>query len=218
MPWIEVETRAEREMYPSGWRWERPDADPVTQMLPIIPPLEQTPLPKRVPQPVPPRVPDLPPTAEPVAPLGPPSFPSLDLPLPYEKQLVEAPTSDNQEKRVKLSREPALLYIGLLAPVVQAVAAFVLNASPTLQGAVNALAVALAGAITAALVRADNLVPAITGAFQAVLALVLALGWDLTSEQQATVMVAVGAIAAVVVRDRVVAPVPAAVASTGVAA
>jgi hypothetical protein len=195
-----------------------PGADPVTEMLPIIPPLEQAPLPKRVPQPVPPRVLDLPPTAEHPAPVGPPSFPSLDLPLPYEKQLVEPSTSDNQEKRVKLSREPALLYIGLLAPVVQAVAAFVLNASPTLQGAVNALAVALAGAITAALVRSDNLVPAITGAFQAVLALVLALGWDLTSEQQATVMVAVGAIAAVVVRDRVVAPVPAAVASTGVAA
>ena len=110
---------------------------------------------------------------------------------------------------MKLSREPALLWIGLLAPVVQALAAFVFDADPQLQGAVNALAVALAAAVTAALVRADNLVPMIAGAFQAVLALILALGVELSSEQQAAVMVAVGAIAAVVVRDRVVAPVPA---------
>lgn len=108
-----------------------------------------------------------------------------------------------------MRREPALLYIGLLAPVVQALAAFVFNASPTIQGAVNALAVALAAAVTAAVVRADNLVPAITGGFQALLALLLALGFHLSSEQQASIMIAVGAVIAVVVRDRVVAPVPA---------
>lgn len=106
------------------------------------------------------------------------------------------------------AREPALLYVGLLAPVIQAVAAFVFDATPGVQGAVNAVAVALAGAITAALVRADNLVPAITGAFQAVIALVLAFGVDWSAEQQAGLMIAIGAIVAVVVRDRVVAPVP----------
>ncbi len=110
---------------------------------------------------------------------------------------------------MRLSREPALLYVGLLAPVAQAVSAFVLDVNPAVQGAVNALAVALAGAITAALVRADNLVPAITAAFQAAVALVLAYGVDWSSDQQASLMIALGAVTAVVVRDRVVAPVPA---------
>lgn len=106
-----------------------------------------------------------------------------------------------------IKREPALLYVGLLAPVVQALAAFVLVVSPEIQGAVNAVAVAVAGAVTAGLVRSDKLVPAITGAFQAVLALVLAFGVDWSAQQQASLMIAVGAIVAVVVRDRVTAPV-----------
>jgi hypothetical protein len=110
---------------------------------------------------------------------------------------------------VSLKREPALLLIGLLAPVVAAVAAFVFAASPDVQGAVNAVAVAVAGAITAFMVRSDNLLPAITGAVQAVIALVLAFGVHWDSGQQAALMVALGAIAAFLVRDRVTAPAPA---------
>lgn len=110
-----------------------------------------------------------------------------------------------------MKREPALLYVGLLAPVVQVLAAFVFDANPTVQGAVNAAAVAIAGAITAVLVRSDSLVPAILGAAQAVLALVLAFGVHWSSEQQAALMGLVGVVVAVVVRDRVEAPVPATV-------
>lgn len=113
------------------------------------------------------------------------------------------------ENTVNLRREPALLWIGLVAPVVQALAAFVFAANPDVQGAVNACAVAIAGAVTAFLVSSDNLLPAITGALQAVIALVLAFGVDWSSAQQASLMVALGAVAAFVVRDRVTAPVPA---------
>lgn len=108
-----------------------------------------------------------------------------------------------------IRREPALLWIGLLAPVVQALSAFVFHANPGVQGAVNAASVAIAGAVTAYLVHDENLVPAITGALQALIALVLAFGVGWTSEQQTALMVALGAIVAVVVRDRVTAPVPA---------
>lgn len=108
-----------------------------------------------------------------------------------------------------LRREPALLWIGLLAPVVQALAAFLWGADTTTQGIVNAAAVAIAGAITAFVVRADNLVPALVGAAQAVIALVMAFGTDWSPEQQAAVMVPLGMIASIVVRDRVVAPVTA---------
>lgn len=110
---------------------------------------------------------------------------------------------------MNISREPALLWIGLIAPIVQAVAAFVFVTDPAVQGAVNAVAVAVAGAITAYLVKSENLLPAITGLGQAVIALVLAFGVQWSAEQQAALMVALGAIAAFIVRDRVDAPVAA---------
>lgn len=109
-----------------------------------------------------------------------------------------------------LRREPAMLWIGLIAPVVQAVTAFLLATDTTTQGIVNAAAVALAGAITAFMVRSDNLLPALTGAAQALIAVVVAFGVDWTPEQQASLMVPIGIVAAYIVRDRVTAPTPAA--------
>lgn len=113
---------------------------------------------------------------------------------------------------LQLKREPALLYIGLLAPLVQALSAFLFDATPQVQGAVNALAVALAAAVTTWMVRGEDLVPTIVGTFQALIALILAFGVGWTADQQAALMIAISAVAAVVVRDRVVAPVPAVVA------
>lgn len=112
-----------------------------------------------------------------------------------------------------IQREPATVYMGLLAPIVAVLAAFVFAANPDLQGAINAAAVAIAGAITAFLVTSDNLLPAITGAAQALIALVVAFGLDWSSTQQASLMVAVGVIASIIVRDRVTAPVAASVVS-----
>ncbi len=110
---------------------------------------------------------------------------------------------------MRLRREPALFYISLLAPSVQALVAFLVVNDPTLAGLINAAAAAVAGALVAFLVKADNLVPAITGAAQAVLAMVVGLGLDWSPEQQALLLVPVGLVAGYVVRDRVVAPVPA---------
>jgi len=111
------------------------------------------------------------------------------------------------ESSMSVRREPALLLISLLAPTVQALAAFVFAADATTQGVVNAAAVAVAGAITAVMVRAENMVPAITGAAQALIALVVAFGADWDASQQAALMVPIGIIAGYVVRERVVAPV-----------
>ena len=110
---------------------------------------------------------------------------------------------------MSLRREPALFYISLLAPAIQALAAFLFVDDPSMQGVLNAAAVAVAGAVTAFLVRADNLLPALTGAAQAVIALLVAFGLDWSPEQQAALMVPIGIIAGYVVRDRVVAPVSA---------
>jgi len=109
---------------------------------------------------------------------------------------------------INLRREPALLWIALIAPVIQAFTAFVWDAAPETAGLVNAAAVATAGAITAFVVKSDNLVPAITGAFQALIAVVVAFGADWSTEQQSALMLPLGLIVAILVRDRVKAPVP----------
>lgn len=112
----------------------------------------------------------------------------------------------------RLQREPALLLISLIAPTVAALAAFAFAAEPDTQGVINAAAVAVAGVLTAAVVRSDNLVPLITGAVQALLALAVAFGAHMTAEQQALIIVPVGIVAGYVVRRLVTAPIPAEVA------
>lgn len=108
-----------------------------------------------------------------------------------------------------IRREPALLWIGVVAPIVAAISAFVFVADPTMQATVNAVAAATAGVLTAFLVKSDNLMPAITGLIQAVIVLCVGLGagWDTT--QQGLLAVALGLVASILVRDRVSAPVPA---------
>lgn len=115
---------------------------------------------------------------------------------------------DFQGVPVSLKREPAMLWLALFAPIVQALAAFVFGADPVMQGIVNTAAVAVAGAATAFMVKSDNLLPALTGAAQAIVALVVAFGAHWTSEQQAALLIPIGIVAAYVVRDRVTAPVP----------
>jgi hypothetical protein len=107
---------------------------------------------------------------------------------------------------VNIRREPAALLIGLLVPLVSCLSAFLFAADAGTQTVVNAAAVAVAGAITAFLVRSDNLLPAITGAVTAIVSVAVALGLRLDSTQQVALIAALGAISAVVVRDRVTAP------------
>lgn len=109
---------------------------------------------------------------------------------------------------VRIQREPALFLIGLVPPLVAAVAAYLFETNPTTQGVINAAAVAVAGAITAVLVRSDNLVPIITGAVQALLALGVAFGLHATAEQQALILAPVALVAGYLVRQNVTAPVP----------
>jgi ABC-type enterochelin transport system permease subunit len=107
------------------------------------------------------------------------------------------------------SREPALLILGLIAAVVQMVSAFLFPLTIDQQGVLNAVAVAIAGVITAAMVRSDQLAPAVLGAVQAILALGLAFGLNLAPEQQSVVMTFTAAVVAMFIRTQVQAPVPA---------
>lgn len=110
---------------------------------------------------------------------------------------------------MRLRREPALLLISLLAPIVQMLVAFIFPAGGEAAGALNAAALAGTGLGTAALVRSDKLLPAITGFATALVAVGVAFGLNWTPEQQVLLLAPVSIIAGYVVRDRVVAPVPA---------
>lgn len=105
----------------------------------------------------------------------------------------------------KLSRDPAL-YLFLVATAVKLFSAFVLHVSDNTQAAVNAVAVAVAAAIVALVVKHDGQVAAILGVAQALLALAIGLGLHLTADNQALIMTFLGAIAAAFVRTQVVAP------------
>jgi hypothetical protein len=108
---------------------------------------------------------------------------------------------------MNIGREPVLTAVGLLAPAVQLLVAFFVH-DPAVQTATNVVAAALAGLVSAALLKSERLAPAILGFAQAVLALFISIGWALSAEQQGAVMAFVGVAVAAYVRTQVFAKVP----------
>ncbi len=107
---------------------------------------------------------------------------------------------------MKLSRDPAL-YLGLFAAVVQLVAAFLFPLTTDQQAVLNALAVAVAGLLTALFVRRDGQAAAVVGFAQAAIAVGLGFGLDIAPEGQAAIMAVVSTAAAMFVRTQVTAKV-----------
>lgn len=105
-------------------------------------------------------------------------------------------------------REPAVI-LGLVAAVVQLLSATLMDWSIEQQGYINAVAVALAGVLTAWAISEEAVFAALSGVVSAVIALMLAFGLALSPDLQSSIMVAVSAIGAFWVRTQVVAKVPA---------
>lgn len=106
---------------------------------------------------------------------------------------------------ISLKREPAQL-LGLFAAAVQLLSATLLPLSIEQQGVLNAVAVAVAGLVTAWAVSAEKTAAAISGLVQAVLACALAFGFVLSPELQGSAMAFVSAAVALWLRTQVVAP------------
>jgi len=109
----------------------------------------------------------------------------------------------------KLSRDPAL-WLTLFATAVRLFAAFVIDLTGEQQAVLNACATAVAALIVAVWVRRDGQVAAILGVAQALLALAIGFGLNVSAENQAIIMSFVGAVAAAFIRTQVTAPVTAA--------
>lgn len=101
------------------------------------------------------------------------------------------------------AREPAL-WLALVAALVQGVG-LILDWSIDQQGAINAVAVAVLGAVTAFVVK-DGISAAVLGGVQAVLNLVLAFGLKLDPHAQAAIMTLAAALVGMFVRTQVIAP------------
>lgn len=106
---------------------------------------------------------------------------------------------------MRLSRDPAL-WLGLVAAVVQLVAAFIFPLTGEQQAVLNAFAVAAAGLITAVWVVRDGQAAAVVGLAQAAIAVGLGFGLDVSAEGQAAIMAVVSTAAAMFVRTQVTAP------------
>jgi len=102
-------------------------------------------------------------------------------------------------------RDPVLT-LNVIAALIYG-AGLLFSLSTEVQGWLNAIAVLVLNLIAAGFVRAEEWVPIFTGLFKALIALVIALGLNLSPETQAAVMFLVTAILAFVARSQVVAPV-----------
>jgi hypothetical protein len=103
-------------------------------------------------------------------------------------------------------RDP-VLWLALVAGIVQFISAFAFPISVSAQGVIAAFSVAIVGVIQAVVVRDGSTVPAVTGLFKAGIALGLAFGLKLAPEQQAEIMFMVQAVLSLLMRSQVTAPV-----------
>lgn len=105
-------------------------------------------------------------------------------------------------------REPAAI-LGFVAAAIMMLSQFVYPLSVDQQGALNAVAMALVGIITAWTVAEDGGLALIVGLSKAVLALAISFGLGWSPEIQAVVMTFVTVTAQLFVRQNVVAPIKA---------
>lgn len=107
----------------------------------------------------------------------------------------------------KLSREPAVL-LALFASLVSLLAMFIFHWTDEQQSLLNAAAIALAGFITAWLVKTDPIAPAALGLVQAVLAVAVGFGLHLAPAGQTVLLTLTSTLIAAFVRSQVEAPIP----------
>lgn len=103
-------------------------------------------------------------------------------------------------------REPALTATTLLAPAVGLLLLFLTDLPAGAQAGWNAVAVAVAGLITAVIVLRDKLAPAILGLSQAVISLLTVYGLGMTAEQSTGTMAFLALLVGAYVRTQVAAP------------
>jgi hypothetical protein len=105
-----------------------------------------------------------------------------------------------------IARETAQI-AAVVAGLIQLIGALTLGFTVDEQGALNALVVVLLGVLTALSVSAEKAAPLIAGVVQAMLAVALSFGFQLTPQLQGSIMAFVVAVVAFYLRTVVTAPI-----------
>jgi hypothetical protein len=108
--------------------------------------------------------------------------------------------------KFRLARDP-VFYTNLVAALIMLVATFFFPLTADQQGLLNALAVTVAGAVSAWAVS-DGQLALVVGLFKAIFAVAISFGLHMTPEQQLVLITLVQAVGVAFVRTQVGAPVP----------
>lgn len=104
-----------------------------------------------------------------------------------------------------LGREVAL-WAAVVKALVAAFSLFVVELTVDQQGALNAVVACVLGIVVAMQVKAEKALPFLVGLVEAGIYLAASFGWNVTPDKQTALLTVVGAVVAVLTRDRVVAP------------
>ncbi len=108
-----------------------------------------------------------------------------------------------------VGREPAVLLVALVAPLLQLISTFILPLTTEQQGLLNGAIAALFGIIAAVKISAEKALPLLAGFVQAVLSVALAFGVEIPADAQTAIMALIGAVVGFYTRTQVFAPTPA---------
>jgi hypothetical protein len=106
-----------------------------------------------------------------------------------------------------LGREPAMLAEVVASALVVAHLFLLPGLNEPVQAAINAFLLAAASVYTAVKVRSDALLPLLTGAFKAGVALLVTFGVPLDTPQQAALLTTLSLVTGLFVRSQVLAPI-----------
>lgn len=113
-------------------------------------------------------------------------------------------------------REPVVLWMAIVTPLIQLVSAFIFPLNDEQQGVLNGAFAVVLGFVAMLAVSVDRALPMLAGVVQALIAVGLAFGMDLDPETQTAILAVVAGLVGFFVRTQVSPKVtPAAVSAAG---
>jgi hypothetical protein len=108
-----------------------------------------------------------------------------------------------------VGRDPVVLFVALVAPLLQLISSFVVPLTDEQQGLLNAALAALFGIVAAVRVSVEKALPLLVGFAQAVIAVGVGFGFEMDPTAQSAILAVIGLVSSYFVRTQVFAPVPA---------
>jgi hypothetical protein len=108
-----------------------------------------------------------------------------------------------QTESFRLARDPVVLLVALVAPLLQLISSLVFPLTDEQQGILNAAFAALFGIIAAFRVSVDKALPLLVGFAQAVIAVGVGFGMEIDPTAQSAILAVIGLVSSYFVRTQV---------------